>query len=126
MRLGLIINEYRAKNGMSMDEFAKKSGLSKAYIGFLEKGVHPKTMNPIKPSVDAIKKCATAMGMDFSTLFNMLDEEITLEPAVVDYKYMLNEEDEMLIEMYHKASPDVRKAYLDLLKASIPPHKPSE
>lgn len=32
MKLGQIVNEYRRKNKLSMDAFAKKSGISKGYI----------------------------------------------------------------------------------------------
>lgn len=79
MRLGLIIQNYRNKTDISMEEFAHKSGISKSYIGFLEKGVHPKTKKVICPSVDIINKAAIAMGMEFDTLFNMIDEKITIK-----------------------------------------------
>ena len=44
MRLGMIIKDYRNEHNISMDEFARRTGLSKAYIGMLEKGVHPKVV----------------------------------------------------------------------------------
>ena len=81
MRLGLIIQNYRAENGLSMDEFARRSGISKSYIGFLEKGIHPKTGKIIRPSIEIIRKTADAMLMDFDTLFNMLDEDVTVNSA---------------------------------------------
>ena len=37
MTLGDLIKNYREETGMSMDEFAEKSGLSKGYISMLEK-----------------------------------------------------------------------------------------
>ncbi len=81
MRLGIIIKKYRTEHNISMDEFARRTGLSKAYIGMLEKGVHPKTGKVIRPSVDTIRKAAIGMRLEFSTLFNMMDEEITLNPS---------------------------------------------
>ena len=36
MTLGQIIRAYREENSMSMDRFAKASGLSKGYISQLE------------------------------------------------------------------------------------------
>ena len=41
MTLGELIKEYRSKNNLSMDAFADKSGISKAYISLLEKNKHP-------------------------------------------------------------------------------------
>lgn len=65
MTLGQIIHEYREAHNMSMATFAERSGMSKAYIGVLEKGVHPNTGKPIAPSVDTIKNAADAMRVDF-------------------------------------------------------------
>ena len=42
MTLGDIIKDYRKSHNMSMDLFAEKSGISKAYISLLEKNKHPK------------------------------------------------------------------------------------
>ena len=78
MHLGQIIKKYRKENNYSMDYFAKKSGLSKAYISLLEKNQHPKTGKPISPSVQCIKQAADGMGMNFDELFNMLDGTITI------------------------------------------------
>ena len=41
MTLGEIIKQYRDENKMSMDAFAKKAGLSKAYISILERNYNP-------------------------------------------------------------------------------------
>ena len=37
MTLGELIREYREQHSMSMEEFARLSGLSKGYISMLEK-----------------------------------------------------------------------------------------
>ena len=73
MTLGDLIKYYRRKHDLSMDAFAKKSGLSKAYVSLLEKNKHPKTGKEITPSVDVIKKVADAIGMDFDDVFNTID-----------------------------------------------------
>lgn len=73
MTLGDFIHKYRKENKLSMDEFAIKSGLSKAYVGLLEKNKHPKTGKEITPSIDIIKKVADAIGMGFDELFNSID-----------------------------------------------------
>lgn len=79
MTLGNIIKDYRTTHGLSMDAFSEKSGISKAYISLLEKNKHPKTGNPIAPSIQCIKQAACGMNMDFDTLFNKIDGNVTLE-----------------------------------------------
>lgn len=81
MRLGDIIHKYREENDMSMGDFAKLAGVSKAYIGFLEKGINPKTGRDFAPSIKTIQSVAKAMHMDFDELFNMLDGEVSLNIA---------------------------------------------
>lgn len=63
MTLGEIISNYRNVNQISMDEFAKRSDLSKGYISMLEKNKNPKTNKPIVPSMDTIWKVSRAMNM---------------------------------------------------------------
>ena len=41
MTLGDLIKAYRAAHGLTMQEFANLSGLSKAYVSMLEKNKHP-------------------------------------------------------------------------------------
>jgi repressor LexA len=78
MTLGNIIKSYRQENGMSMDAFSSRSGISKAYISLLEKNKHPKTGKPIAPSIQCIKQAADGMNMDFNELFAMLDGDVSL------------------------------------------------
>lgn len=42
MHLGTLIARFREEERMSMDEFASRSGLSKAYISMLERNVNSK------------------------------------------------------------------------------------
>ena len=72
MTLGDIIYNYRTEHKMSMDAFADRSGMSKAYISLLEKNKHPKTGKPIAPSIKVIKQSAEAMRMDFNELHHIL------------------------------------------------------
>ena len=81
MTLGEVIKKYRTDHDMSMDDFASKSGISKAYISILEKNRHPKTGKEIAPSIDSIRKAADGMGIDFNSLFNMLDGDVSLSPV---------------------------------------------
>ena len=74
MNLGEIIKKFRDDNELSMDKFAKMSGLSKAYISVLEKNKRPKTGKPVTPSIPVIKNVAEAINMSFDELFNMLED----------------------------------------------------
>lgn len=86
MTLGEIIKSYRDSHGMSMDAFAQKSGISKAYIHVLEKNKHPKTGAALAPSIEVIQKAAVGLSMDFNELFNMLDCEVTLNSEPQGFK----------------------------------------
>ena len=74
MNLGEIIKKFRDDNELSMDKFAKMSGVSKAYISVLEKNKRPKTGKPVTPSIPVIKNVAEAMNMSFDELFNLLED----------------------------------------------------
>lgn len=78
MTLGQIIRAYREENSMSMDNFAKASGLSKGYISQLENNVNPKTGEPPRPSVETIRKAANGMFMTFDEVMTNLDDDIKI------------------------------------------------
>lgn len=82
--LGEIIHNYRRKNRLSMEDFSKKSRLSKPYISMLEKNYNPKSKKEIIPTIETIFKCSKAMNMNFETLFNMLGTQLitTSEPNI--------------------------------------------
>lgn len=94
MKLGDHIYNYRKKNKLSMDDFSKKSGISKAYISLLEKGTHPRNNKPIIPSVDTIKKAAAAMNVSFDELFASIDQDISLS-EIVEPQYLFNDNGEL-------------------------------
>lgn len=82
MTLGEYIKAYRKNNDMTMDDFARKSGLSKGYISMLEKNRHPQNGKPITPTLETCKKAATAMGLSVNDLLAKLDPDtpIDIEP----------------------------------------------
>lgn len=71
--LGDLIKQYRKEHGYSMDTFAQKSGLSKAYISILERNVNPVNGKPVIPSLETIKAVSQAIGADFNDVIAMLD-----------------------------------------------------
>lgn len=92
MVLGDAVKNYRDTHAMSMDDFARASGLSKGYISMLEKNRHPKTGKPLSPTLDTYKACAAAMGMTLGDLLDLVDDRVdlsiqaepTVSPAVLD------------------------------------------
>lgn len=68
MTLGEVVRSYRDSHGISMDEFAKLSQLSKGYISMLEKNKNPRSGKPITPSIATYNNIAAAMNMSVSEL----------------------------------------------------------
>lgn len=73
MTLGDLIRQYRIDHNCSMETFAKRCGLSKAYISILERNYNPSTKREAIPSLSAIKSVSAAMGMDFNDVIAILD-----------------------------------------------------
>ena len=88
MKLGQIIKKYRVSHDMSMDDFAKVSGISKTYISMLENGINKKNGKEIVPTVEYIRKAAKGMFMQFDDLFAMVDgnTQINLDDTIVGKK----------------------------------------
>lgn len=75
MTIGDLLKKYREENKISMDEFSKKSSLSKGYISMLENNINPRNNKPIAPTLHTIKKIADGMDTDVDTLLKALDEK---------------------------------------------------
>ena len=56
-----------------MEQFAKKSGISKAYVSILERNYNPVNGKPVVPSLETIKAVSNAIGMDFNDVIATLD-----------------------------------------------------
>ena len=77
MTLGEVISAYRKEHSLSMDGFAKASGLSKAYISILERNITPRGAEPV-PSIDTYRAVASAIHMDLDELIRKVDGKIKL------------------------------------------------
>lgn len=86
MFIGQFIKEYRSKHGLSMQDFADLTGLSKAYIGMLEKIYNPKTNQPISPSLDKLNLIATGIGLPLDDLLKELDENQPVTVTTAHHK----------------------------------------
>ena len=73
LTLGEYIKKYRTDHRYSMDEFAKRVNMSKAYISILERNYNPSTGKAAVPSLETIRRVALATGTDFNELIAMLD-----------------------------------------------------
>lgn len=83
MYVGELIKEHRKNHNLSMQDFANISGISKAYIGVLEKIYNPKTKEPVAPTLEKMKAIASAMGMSLDEMLKALN---TNQPVVVSSK----------------------------------------
>lgn len=72
MTLGEIIKDFRKHRNMSLDEFGRLSGMSKSYVFALEKNEHPKTKEPINPSIGIISNVSKATGYSAEEIYAML------------------------------------------------------
>lgn len=81
MYIGELIKKYRTEHSLSMQDFSKIAGVSKAYIGVLEKIYNAKTGEPVAPTLDKMKSIAAAMGLSLDELLKLLDET---QPVVVN------------------------------------------
>ena len=77
MTLGEMIKRYREENSISMDEFARRSGISKGYISMLEANRHPTTGESITPSIIKIRQAAQGMGRSFDSVFAELEGKVS-------------------------------------------------
>lgn len=102
MRIGEWINTYRAENQLSMADFAKKTGVSKAYVGFLEKGT-------VNPTTKMLSKIANALGMTLQEfMVSVDDDDIITIPGASDL-LPLTADEESLLSKYRRL--DDRRQY---------------
>lgn len=74
MTLRELIAQYRSEHGLSQRQFAAQCSLSNGYISMLEKGLNPNTGLPLTPTLPALKKLATGMGISLSELISIADD----------------------------------------------------
>lgn len=74
MTLGDYIRAYRREAKLSQREFAKKCDLSNGYISMLERGINPKTNEPITPSLVQLKKLADGMCVTVNDILLEVDD----------------------------------------------------
>ena len=73
MHVGELIKQSRLDHNLSMQDFADKSSLSKAYVAMLERVYNPENKQPISPAMDKMNKIAKGMGLSFDDLLQRLN-----------------------------------------------------
>jgi transcriptional regulator with XRE-family HTH domain len=63
-KLGKRLSEVRTKKSITQEDLAFKSGLNRAYIGYIERGER-------KPTVYTLAKIAKALRIDLYELFKI-------------------------------------------------------
>lgn len=102
MHVGDFIKKYREEHNLSMQDFANLTGLSKAYVGMLEKVYNPETQKPISPSVDKMNQIAKGMGMSLDELLVHLGES---KPLAIRLEHKQGPETTMVDEELPTLSP---------------------
>lgn len=132
MILGDMIKQYRTETHMSMEQFAQKSGLSKAYVSVLERNYNPVNGKPVVPSLETIKAVSGVIGKEFGEVIALLDGDQTaaahssgIGSAIGDIISGLElDQLERLLQIYGSLSPARQKqlfeyaSYLSMLEGS--------
>lgn len=88
MSLSEFLRNYRAEHELSMDELAKRCGLSKPYISMLEKNRNSKNGKSITPSIRTYEKIAHGVGLTVDSLMKLINgnERVALITGVKQEK----------------------------------------
>ena len=74
-----------------MQAFADIAGLSKAYVGMIEKGINPTTGKTVSPTIQTFGKIAKGINMDLDTFLKELDghQTVTINRPTVHAGYKI-------------------------------------
>ncbi len=123
MYVGELIQAYRRETNLSMDEFARLTGLSKPYISMLEKNRNSRTGKPIVPSVATLQKVAQVLHLSFEQLMHKLDEmeSDSVKTIHPDPGAVLTVDEKIILALYRQLERDdkieIRGEIKGMLKA---------
>lgn len=120
MHLSDLIKEYRAEHGLSQRKFAQVCGLSNGYLSMLENGKNPRSDEPMSPSLSVLNSLAVGMGMTIDELIESCDDMMV--SLRTDTPTILLESDQLLLDSYHNAPDEIRRA-IDVLLEPYSPKK---
>lgn len=113
MTIGEIIKDYRTEHNMSYEEFAQRCGFSKSYVYALEKNEHPKTKEPIVPSLGIISRISTGTSIPIIDLCRSLG---IAYPGMGYPESQLSPLEKKLIDSFRSADDLDRQMVLRILK----------
>lgn len=112
-RLGETVLNYRKKKGMTIRQFAERSGVSTSLISQLERG-------SANPSLSVLELIAKALNVPLFTLFiNDIDPH-SLISRKKDRKKVYRENREHIV--YDVLTPDFMKTNIEMLMMDLLPH----
>lgn len=114
---GAFLRDLRGK--MTFREAAEKSGVSHAYIRYLEIGKRPGTNTPINPSPEMLKGLAKAYNHSFKDLMVRAGYSYDdIESEESDFEMTQLEKDKQYaLELFNKITdPEKKKAAFEVLK----------
>lgn len=114
MTLGDVIKEFRTAHGLTMGDFAKASGISKAYVSILEKNQRPKSGGSISPTIETYKKAAAGMGISLDQLFSMVDPDSSV--SLVEDKDIEVSDKHLLLKLYDSMSRKEQEQFMEFLQ----------
>lgn len=124
LHLSDLIKSYRAEHGLSQRKFAQVCGLSNGYLSMLENGKNPRSDEPMSPSLSVLNSIAIGMGKTIDELIEACDDMmVSLRP---DTPTILHESDQLLLDSYHNAPEEIRRAIDGLLEPYSPKKQSKE
>ena len=124
MDLRNFIIKYRAEHGLSQRQFSEACGMSNGYISMIERGENPKTKLPVTPTLTALKKMASGMGMTLSALLtevddmdvNLIDNSSKKKTALNMEGGLMNDADSEIVSIILSLSQDKKAEALRYLR----------
>ena len=139
MELGFFIKQYRKNNNLTLREFAARCGTSHSYIAMLENNKNSKTGEPIVPTLTMLNKISHGMNISVNDLISICDDMPISLDANSNFDIQLfaankktspdhqelTEGERVLLEVYRRASDDVKPVLINAVKAleSMPTEK---
>lgn len=121
MTIGEVIRRYREDHNLSQRQFALKCNISNGYISMLEKGINPKTNEPIMPSIAALKAISSAMNISLNDLLIQADDmpvnlslELELQSSPRDDSRLLE-----FVDLFQKLTNEQQSLIISQIKGIL-------
>lgn len=113
MKLGRKIKELRLQNGLTLEELAKRSELTKGFLSQLERDL-------TSPSVSTLEDILEALGTNLSDFFHEKQEE---QIVFKEQDFFVNEQENRTVEWI---VPNAQKNEMEPVLLTLYPHSRSE